>query len=266
VHPIERLRFVARASGVEQGLLVRETAGALSALGFDPAGTVTACRRVLDRHPTSGALWWLASRVLTTMDGPAEAWRCADEIDADPTPGELAYALPSDARVCVLGWPELVGEALPRRGDLEVLVVDVAGEGTGLVRRLRRAEVDAVDVPVAGLGAAAASSDVVLVEVSALGRGGAVAVSGSRAAAAVACHAGVPVWAVVGVGRALPPRTYRALAARLDDEEPWEADDEVVPLDLLTGVVGPDGVGSLPDALARGEALVEAPELFRPAL
>src|SRR5690606_26153174 len=147
VHPIERLRFVARASGVEQGLLVRETAGALSALGFDPAGTVTACRRVLDRHPTSGALWWLTTRVLTSTDATTEAWRCVDEIDADTTAGELAYALPPESRVCVLGWPELVGDALPRRGDLEVLVVDVAGEGSGLVRRLQRAEVDVWDVP-----------------------------------------------------------------------------------------------------------------------
>jgi hypothetical protein len=168
--------------------------------------------------------------------------------------------------VCVLGWPELVGEALPRRGDLEVLVVDVAGEGTGFSRRLRRADVDAVDVPVAGTAAAVAASDVVLVEASALGRGGLVSVLGSRAAAAVAVHGEVPVWAVVGVGRALPGRTWRALAERLDDDEPWDAEDEVVPLDLLTGVVGPGGVVPVEAALEVGEALLEAPELFRPAL
>ena len=33
--------------------------------GFDPPGLVTACRRILDRHPLSGPLWWLAARVLT---------------------------------------------------------------------------------------------------------------------------------------------------------------------------------------------------------
>ena len=35
-------------------MLVRETAAALAALGFDPPGLVTACRRILDRHPLSG--------------------------------------------------------------------------------------------------------------------------------------------------------------------------------------------------------------------
>ena len=34
----------------------------MSETNASSAGTVTACRRVLDRHPTSGALWWLASR------------------------------------------------------------------------------------------------------------------------------------------------------------------------------------------------------------
>ena len=50
VHPIERLRYVARAGGVDHDVLVRETAAALGALGFDPAGLVTACRRIIDRR------------------------------------------------------------------------------------------------------------------------------------------------------------------------------------------------------------------------
>ena len=50
---------------------------------------------------------------------------------------------------------------------------------------MQRSDVDALDVPVAGLGTAAANSDVVLLEVSAFGPGGALAVAGSRAAAAV---------------------------------------------------------------------------------
>ncbi len=79
MHPIERLRYVARSSGAPQAVLVRETAAALGGLGFDPAGLVTACRRVLDRHPTSGPLWWLCSRVLTAVDdADLEGWRCAD--------------------------------------------------------------------------------------------------------------------------------------------------------------------------------------------
>ena len=256
MHPIERLRYVARSSGAPQAVLVRETAAALGSLGFDPAGLVTACRRVLDRHPTSGALWWLCSRVLTAVDdADSEGWRCADELEDDPTSDELAHALPSDSTVCVLGWPELAGEALARRGDVEVLAVDALDEGSGLVRRLRHAGVDAADVPVSGLGAAVAAADLVVLEASAVGATSFVAVAGSRAAAAVAHHAGVPVWVVAGLGRRLPQPLFGALVARLDAEhggEPWEAADEVVPADLVDVVC--TGVGPVEPAVALADA------------
>ena len=73
MHPIERLRYVARASGADQAVLVRETAGALAAFADDPAGLVTACRRIVSRHPGSGPLWWLCSRVLTATEPMREA-------------------------------------------------------------------------------------------------------------------------------------------------------------------------------------------------
>ena len=205
MHPIERLRYVARASGADQTLLVRETAQALSAFRGDPSGLVAACRRIVDRHPTSAPLWWLCARVLTSPDGQREAWEAVDEIEGDRTAAELAFALPEDATVCVIGWPELVGDALPPRGDVEVLAVDSLGEGSGLVRRLVQAGIDAVDVPTSGLGAAVCSSDVLLLEAVAVGPTGFVGVSGSLAAATVARHAEVPVWLAAGVGRMLPP-------------------------------------------------------------
>src|SRR3954452_17835593 len=194
MHPIERLRYVARASGADQADLVRETAQALAAFRDDPAGLVAACRRIVDRHPTSGPLWWLCARVVTSPEGHREAWEAVEEIEQDATAAELGFALPEDATACVIGWPELVGEALPRRGDVEVLAVDALGEGSGLVRRLAYAGIDAVDVPTSGLGAAVASSDVLLLEAVAAGPSGFVAVSGSLAAATVARHAEVPVW------------------------------------------------------------------------
>ena len=58
---------------------------------------------------------------------------------------ELAHCLPDEATIVVLGWPELIGAALPRRGDLEVLVVDVHQEGGGLVMQLVDADVNALD-------------------------------------------------------------------------------------------------------------------------
>lgn len=263
MHPIERLRYVARASGADQALLVRETAHALAAFRDDPAGLVAACRRIVDRHPTSGPLWWLCASVLTSPDGHRAAWQAVEDIEGDTTPGELAFALPEEATACVVGWPELVGEALPRRGDVEVLAVDALGEGSGLVRRLMQSGVDAVDVPTSGLGAAVASADVLLLEAVSMGPTGFVAVSGSLAAATVARHAEVPVWVAAGVGRLLPVRMWDALAGRqaTRSADPWDLDEEVVPLSLADRVCGPSGPEEPAAALRRTDCPV-APELF----
>src|SRR5690606_15559912 len=110
------------ASGASHELLVRETAGAMVAFADDPAGLITACRRVVARQPTSGPVWWLAARVLTAPDAMAEAWAAVEELNEDGTSRELSYALPDDATVTVIGWPEAIGEALLRRGDATVLV------------------------------------------------------------------------------------------------------------------------------------------------
>ena len=265
MHPIERLRYVARSSGAGQDLLVRETAAALGAFADDPPGLVTACRRLVSRQPGVGALWWLCARVLTGGDPMHEAWAAADELDEDRTALDLAHALPEAATVCVLGWPELAAEALARRGDLEVLVVDALGEGSGLVRRLLAAdpEADVVDVPLAGLGAAVAASDVLVLEASVMGPSGFAGVLGTRAAAATARHGEVPVWLVAGVGRLLAARLWDEAARRLAPHgEPWEADDEVVPIDLVDQLAGPAGVRSTGDALRQISCPV-APELLK---
>jgi hypothetical protein len=97
MHPIERLRYVARAGGVDQGELVREAAAALSGLGDDPGGLIMSCRRLLVRHPTAGALWFLCARLLTAGDVRAEAWAATEELEHDGTPGHLARLLPDEA-------------------------------------------------------------------------------------------------------------------------------------------------------------------------
>ena len=265
MHPIERLRLVARAEGVSPSLLVREAAAALAGLSEDAAGTVTACRRLVERHPAVGPMWWLAARVLTAADGGGEAWRVVAELDEDPTPATLAAAIPGDSTTLLVGWPALVGDAVGMRGDLEVLLVDCAGEARGLAHRLRTLGMEAVEVPDAGLGAAVLQSDLVVLEASAIGPDGFVGTRGSYAAAAVANRAGIPVWVVAGVGRALPGPLWEAVGRRLgqDLDEPWERLDEVVPLVLADQVVRPLGIGPAADALGRADCPV-APELLRP--
>jgi len=263
MHPIERLRYVARASGVSQRVIVQETASALASFGSDPQGLVTACRRIVSRQPTSGPLLWFAARVLTAGDPVNEIWEAAGLLQADPTASELAHALPQDSSVTVLGWPDEIGEALPRRGDVEVFVVDTLHEGSGFVSRLIRSDVEAIDVPLSGLGAAAAASTLVLLESPAIGPSEFLAVAGSRAAAAVARHAGVPVWLVGGVGRLLPERMWDGLRTRVEAiNEPWDASDEVVPLDLVDCIVGVRGPEPVAEAMRRIDCPI-APELFK---
>lgn len=253
--------MVARASGEEPGLLAREAAAALAGCADDPRALVIACRRLVDRQAASGPLWWLAARVVASADAGTEAWMSAELLREDATPAVVAASLPDDAVLTVLGWPEQVTEALRRRGDARVLVVDSLGEGSPLVAALDRAGSDASLVPEAGIGAAVAASTLVLLDASALGPGGFLAVAGSRAAAAVAYTEEIPVWVVAGVGRILPERLWAAMVAKVAAlVDPWDADWEVVPLELATAVVGPDGLLAPAEALARVDC-PDAPEL-----
>jgi hypothetical protein len=267
MHPMERLRYVARAHGVEPSVLVRETAGALAAVAAeDPVGIVPGCRRLIERHVLDGPMWWLVARVLTASDPVAAAWAAADEIEHDPTSEYVARCLPDDATVTVVGWPPQAVEGLRRRGDAEVLVIESGGEGHALVRRLEGVGVSAVEVLETGLAAAVSVSDLVIIEALAAGPDYLAALAGSHAAAAVATCAGIPVWAVTGVGRVLPQRMWEALTARLDDrdDEPWDRNEEIVPARLVTAVVGPDGLVDTATGLGTASCPV-VPELLRQA-
>jgi len=253
--------MVARASGEEPGLLAREAAAALAGCADDPRALVLACRRLVERQPASGPMWWLAARVVAAADPETEAWLSAELLREDPTPAVVAASLPDDAVVTVLGWPEQVTEALRRRGDARVLVVDSLGDGSPLVVALDRAGSDASLVPEVGIGAAVANSTLVLLDASAVGPGGFLAVTGSHAAAAVAYTEQIPVWVVAGAGRVLPPRLWGALVDKVTAlGDPWDGDWEVVPIELATAVVGPEGPLSPADARESVDC-PDAPEL-----
>ncbi len=234
--------MVARAEGEDPGLVAQEAAVALAACADDPAGLVTGCRRLVDRQATSGPIWWLAARVLAAGDPAAEAWRAADLLGRDATPGALIHHLPPELQVVVIGWPDQAAAALVRRGDCTVLVVDAIGTGGGLAGFLRRAGTDAIVV-----------DRMVLLEATVMGPDGFAAAAGSLAAAAVGRQAGIPVWVVAGVGRVLPDALWQAVLGRLDDgPDPWDRGVDVVPLALVDQVVGPDGPE--PPASAAGRA------------
>ncbi len=164
----------------------------------------------------------------------------------------------------VVGWPERLAPALARRGDVEVRVVDVDGDGPGFVRALERLDVEAVDVQTAGLAAAVAHSDLVVLDVAAACSDTALVASGSWAAAAVARAAGVEVWAVAGTGRLVPDGMWPALSRRLAGAAtaPWDHDHDHLPLALVDRLVGPCGPEAVADGLRRADT-PDAAELRR---
>ena len=263
MHPIERLRYVARSQGAPASLLVQESAGALGAFWDEPAGLVAACRRIIDRQLTCGPLWWLCARLLCSPEPRTEARAAVTELTEDPTFLRLAAALPEDSTVVVIGWPEQAMGAFSRRGDVEVLVVDADGDAYSAVRRLEAVDVEAFEVAARNLGTAVAMADLVILDANAVGPTEALVASGSRAAAAVARTGGIPVWLVAGVGRMLPQRMWDPLVTRWSASvEPLDSTEEIVPLDLVDRIAGVDGVVSVADGLRRTDCPI-APELFR---
>ena len=162
VHPIERLRYVARARGADAESLVRETAGALR----DWAPIRPSRRGVPPDRRTPPDVW-----AAVVAGGAAADERRPDGRDRGGGRDQglaaadvLASELPDGATVATVGWPEIAGQAIARRGNLRVLAV----EGQSFVQRLERSEIECDLVPMDATAIATAHADVVLVEADAL--------------------------------------------------------------------------------------------------
>lgn len=219
MHPIERLRAVARAREVDQALLAREAAGVLGSFAGDLPGLVTSCRRLLDRHPTAGALWWACSRLLAAGDVRTEARAIGHDLRDEPATIALSLDLPGEAVVAVLpdpaGGSELAGELNAWRDDL------VVARGPGALHVPR-------DEP-----------RVLLVEAGAAGPDGFVAAAGTADEIAAARDAGVALWLVVDVGRRLPRVLFEALVSRARAPGAAAPAIEIVPTTVAERVVEP---------------------------
>jgi hypothetical protein len=229
VHPIERLRAVARARGVEQSLLATEAAAVLGSLAFDPMGLLTSCRRLIDRHPSAGALWWACARLLAADDARAEARTIALELDDDPLAIDLGLELPEGVRVAVVpdaaGGSELAYDLAGMRDDLDVVEAedpaalwsydpspepdDAADDGADDGGN----DGDDAEVP-ARSAEGSTPARVVVVETGAAGPDRFLSVAGAGDAVRTARDEGVALWLVVGVGRRLPGPIFDSLVAR----------------------------------------------------
>jgi hypothetical protein len=243
MHPIEHLRYVARATGADPVSLVSETAQALRGLRSEPAGLVLAARRIVERHPTCAPLWWLCASVLAAGEPFEKARELSAQIDADETTNHLVDALPADATVCIVGWNPTALEALARRGDCRAIIVDSFGTGDAAVNALERLDIDVQGVTLEHAAIAVQMSDVVIID--ALGCGGTevLSVGGSHAVAALAYCENKSAWTVTRRGTRLPIELWTAMKlANRDADAPWRSDVDVIPRQLLGRLIGPTGI------------------------
>ncbi len=200
--------------------LAAEAAWALADLAAREAPAVLpACRRLLERHPDCGPLWWVAARVVGADDPAAEAEWCAAAIESDPTPELLVGAL-GELRVVRRGG---VGDV----ASADVVLVPASAIGPDAM---------AVEAGCHGLLEAARTVGVPIWVESGVGR-----VLPGR------------LWAslVRRVGRSTEPsgRTVSVLRSSWFDDGPGASIGIIEPQVGVTSVVGPSGPVD-PDGLA----------------
>lgn len=239
VHPIERLRYVARAEVVPVAPLVRESAAALASFADDPKGLLTSCRRLLDRRSDCAPLVWLAARMLTAMDPRAEARRVMEALDADTTERALLHglhSLPASSGVLAVGELGAYAAAQDDRPDL------------------RWIEPDDLE--------AAASADLVLMTTDCAGPSQALVAAATVSVAETARGWETPVWLAAGAGRILPERMWGLLSARHRPDDPAMRGLAVLDLDrFVTQMVTPAGLRTPAEAARRSDCPI-VPELF----
>lgn len=264
MHPIERLRYVARASDVPGDVLARETAMALAAFVGDDAAMLIACRRILDRQPSAGALVWLAAHALGSPDPNKALWDAVDLLEEDQSLAALAYNLPDDAIVTTVGWAPWADELARKRGDIGFVAIDTDGSVEYRADRAADAghQVTVVDTE----GAAQAMHDAThaLITLDALGPNTGLSALGSFGVAAVAAHVNVQVWGIASVGVALADKMYDGLLRRWHEragDPRYLRAREEVPTALFDAVITTGGSVSAEQAVHQGGCPI-VPELF----
>jgi hypothetical protein len=226
VHPIERLRYVARAGWAGPGALGAEAAYALADLAeHEPAAMLPACRRLLERNPACGPLWWVAARLCSAGDPAAEAVRCAEELEDDPTAALLEAALPADARVVHHG-----GIAEATSADVVLVETDALGPGGMVLDPDDRGLLDAARACEADIWVMAGAGRVLPLR----------------------------LWQALVDRLEHPATTRRPSRSVFDDFEPRRV--VVAELRGVTRVAGPFGVRGVAEALAQA-GCPEPPEL-----
>lgn len=267
MHPIEHLRYVARSHGADPIEVAFGAADALSGVVSDPPALLVSARRLVEHHPSNAFLWTVCAHAVTSIEPRADIAATVRAMSHDDTAGHLVDALSGVETVTTVGWSGHLVDALVRTGTVHALVVDSLGDGQDALRVLSRRGVGCELVASEGVGAAATSSEAVVVPVFAVGDDSSLAPGGSLALASTAYCAGRDVWLVAPHGVRLAGPMFDAMVRiGLERPDPWAAGLDVVPHGLVTKVFCADGphdashlrdIPSSPNApeLVRGLAL-----------
>lgn len=85
MHPIERLRYVARAGTAPDTFLVAESVPAFAAFARNPNAMLVSLKGLISRQPESPGLLCLAARMVHSLDAVAAGWEFADAMELDRT-------------------------------------------------------------------------------------------------------------------------------------------------------------------------------------
>lgn len=251
MHPIEHLRYVARATGADPVALVRETAQALFGLHMEPAGLVLAARRIVERHPTCAPLWWLCAQALSAMDPFERLFELESEIDQDATTDHLLSEIHNAHTLCIVGWSPTALEALVQRGNCKALVIDSFGSADSAVNALERVDVAAEVVSIEHAAIAVDMCDMVVLDALGCGPDEFLMSAGSRSVAALAYVAEKSSLVTARKGTRLPSELWSAMKQKNSAEDrPFSSQTDVVQRALVRAVVGPFGTTSAREPVA----------------
>ncbi len=250
MHPIERLRWIARADGEPAATVASEAAWTLGELGSsEPAAVLTASRRLVQRHPACGPLWWVCAHLVGSDDPLETAHRISGELYSDTVPDRVADALRVDFTssdvLCATSPTDVFREALSRRGTYVVRLIGTYRTLRHELRGLGVAVEDATGFEVEEAHEALDRASALLVEPCFAGGPGLYVEPGVASVVEQAVRSKVPVWALLGTGRVLTSQLAEAAAHLCAD------DLELVSPEMIRQAVDATGTTDLRTALAR---------------
>ncbi len=226
MHPIERLRFVARSGEIDPTELAVEAAYALADLANDRRVLVQSCRRLLEFHPTCAPLLWVCAKALTANDLRGTLFEGISALEGDEATEEL-FALPASGSVVVAEASRSILRALCDRPDLAMRLVGSPHHVRRGMRYLTEGLLPAQGFALNEVDSALLGDPLIVIEPLAVGNGEYLLSAEGAAIYDAACERSLPVNLLLEVGRHLPDELFAALCARCLDHRATSARRDV---------------------------------------